>query len=130
MMGSAYGFTPPVKTFAETLYVEAVMEEGEVLTTPNSEEMAVYVVSGEVLIRRQPLKVFEMAILEDNTKVTIIKNQKSRIAIIGGEKMSKRFIEWNFVSSRKKRIQLAKSEWRENRFPKIPDDEIEYIPLP
>ncbi|MEM9073741.1 MAG: pirin-like C-terminal cupin domain-containing protein, partial [Myxococcota bacterium] len=42
----------------------------------------------------------------------------------------KRFIEWNFVSSRKDRIQRAKDDWRQRRFPVIPTDREEFIPLP
>jgi hypothetical protein len=41
-----------------------------------------------------------------------------------------RHIWWNFVSSRKERIEEAKAEWAAGRFGKVPGDEIEFIPLP
>ena len=44
--------------------------------------------------------------------------------------MGKRFIDWNFVSSRKERIEQAKSDWVNRRFPTVPGDESEFIPLP
>jgi redox-sensitive bicupin YhaK (pirin superfamily) len=56
--------------------------------------------------------------------------EESRIAIIGGEKMGRRYIEWNFVSSRQERIEQAKQDWKAGRFPKVPGDEDEFIPLP
>jgi redox-sensitive bicupin YhaK (pirin superfamily) len=40
-----------------------------------------------------------------------------------------RYIWWNFVSSRKERIEQAKAEWRQARFDSVPGDH-EFIPLP
>lgn len=130
MMGSAYGFTSPVKTFADTLYLKAKMKKGDSLSTPNSEQLAIYVVSGEVKIDDKVVSAYEMAILEEKEVATLYANQDSLIAIVGGEKMPKRYIEWNFVSSRKERIEQAKQDWQGQRFPKVPGDEEEYIPLP
>ncbi len=130
MMGSAYGFTSPVKIFADTLYLKAKMKKGDSLSTPNSEQLAIYVVSGEVKIEDKVVSAYEMAILEDKQVATLYASQDSLIAIVGGEKMPKRYIEWNFVSSRKERIEQAKQDWQGLRFPKVPGDEEEYIPLP
>jgi hypothetical protein len=41
-----------------------------------------------------------------------------------------RHIWWNFVSSRKERIERAKADWKAGHFDKVPADEIEFIPLP
>ena len=41
-----------------------------------------------------------------------------------------RHIWWNFVSSSKDRIEQAKEDWKEGRFPKVPGDEAEFIRLP
>jgi len=54
----------------------------------------------------------------------------SIVMLLGGEPVGERFIEWNFVSSSKERIEQAKNEWREGRFAGVPGDEIEFIPLP
>jgi hypothetical protein len=49
---------------------------------------------------------------------------------LGGEPLGERFIEWNFVSSSKERIDQAKADWRAGRM-KLPDtDNQEFIPLP
>ena len=49
---------------------------------------------------------------------------------IGGEPVGERFIDWNFVSSSKERIEQAKADWRAGRL-KLPDfDHDEFIPLP
>jgi len=43
--------------------------------------------------------------------------------------VGERFIEWNFVSSSRQRIEQAKADWRAHRM-KLPDfDNQEFIPL-
>ena len=52
------------------------------------------------------------------------------VMLLGGEPVGPRFIEWNFVSSSKDRIEQAKADWRAGRM-KLPDaDHDEWIPLP
>lgn len=51
-------------------------------------------------------------------------------AYIGGASLGARHIYWNFVSSRKARIEQAKRDWREGKFAKVFGDEVEFIPLP
>ena len=52
------------------------------------------------------------------------------LMLLGGEPVGPRFIEWNFVSSSKERIEQAKADWRAGRM-KLPDlDHDEWIPLP
>jgi len=130
MMGSAYGVTSPVKTFADTLYVEAHLHAGQTLVLPDTEERAVYVASGKLKARDTEIPEHSLAILNDLPGVMVEAVSESRIAIIGGERMTPRFIEWNFVSSRKARIEQAKADWAAQRFPKVPGDEEEFIPLP
>ncbi len=130
MMGSAYGLHSPVKVFAETLYVEAMLQRGQSLTLPAAEERGLYVANGQVEIEKQLITNLHMAIL-DQTGVTLTATQdNTRIALIGGEHLGHRFIDWNFVSSRKERIEQAKDDWRNQRFPKVKGDEDEFIPLP
>ena len=52
------------------------------------------------------------------------------VMTLGGEPLGPRFIEWNFVSSSRDRIEQAKADWRAGRM-KLPDlDNAEWIPLP
>ena len=49
---------------------------------------------------------------------------------LGGAAMEgPRYIWWNFVSSRKERIEQAKEEWKTGKFRPVPG-ETEFIPLP
>lgn len=130
MMGSAYGVTSPVNTFANTLYLEAHLQPGQTLVLPEVDERAVYVASGSLKARDTKIPEHAMAVFSAEPGVMLEAVDESRIAIIGGETMTPRFIEWNFVSSSRERIEQAKADWQAQRFPTIPGDDIEFIPLP
>jgi len=131
MMGTAFGVTSPVKVFAQTLYVEAQLRAGQSLVLPDAPERALYVAQGQVRVGSTDVRQHAMAVLRaSSADVTVNAQQASRIALIGGEPLGRRFLEWNFVSSRKERIEQAKQDWHEGRFPKVPGDEVEFVPLP
>lgn len=71
-----------------------------------------------------------MAFFETGSMITLVASTDSRIALIGGERFQRRYIEWNFVSSHKERIDQAKQDWQQGRFDKVPGDEEEFIPFP
>jgi redox-sensitive bicupin YhaK (pirin superfamily) len=73
---------------------------------------------------------FVLATLVTTSGLEIIAKQPSRIAIIDGENIGHRYVWWNFVSNRKQRIKQAKQDWAEGRFPLVPGDDAEFIPLP
>ena len=129
MMGEAYNVTSPVKTFANTIYVEAHVQAGHTLLIPEAEERALYVVEGELSVDGQVVPKHAMAVIAQGP-VSIEATQKSHVAVIGGEALPPRFIDWNFVSSRKECIAQAKEDWQARRFPLVPGDEEEFIPLP
>lgn len=130
MMGSAYGLTSPVKTFAETLYIEASMNRGQSLLLPTAEQRGLYVVNGQIELNQQPLDRFHMAVLSTGEVRITATTDDTRIALIGGAALGQRYIDWNFVSSRKDRIEQAKADWRQQHFAQVPGDEDEFIPLP
>ncbi|QEM83417.1 pirin family protein [Halomonas binhaiensis] len=130
MMGTAYGVTSPVKTYAETLYVEAYLQPGQRLALPHAEELAVYTAQGEVRAGVTEIPEHSLAVCAAGAGVILEAVTECRIGIIGGEKMSRRYVDWNFVSSRKERIEQARQDWKSGAFPKVPGDEEEFIPLP
>lgn len=131
MMGAAFGLRSPVKTYAETLYVEAKLLIGRTLQVPMGvAERAIYVCSGEVGIEGLRLRQYEMAVLTPGKPVWVDAIAGAHLVIVGGETLSDRHIYWNFVSSRPERIEQAKADWKAGRFPTVPGDELEFIPLP
>lgn len=130
LMGSAFGRTSPVKTHSGTLYLEAHLQAGQKLLLPDVDERAVYVAEGALDVEKVSVPQFNMACFLQKGSVVVEATAESRIALIGGEAFNERFIEWNFVSSRKERIEQAKADWKGGRFAKVVGDEEEFIPLP
>ena len=130
MIGSAFGQTSPVKQYSETLYLEADLKAGQRLRLPDSPERALYLTEGRLDVSGTDVEAHTMAILKPGATVEVLAKADTRLVIIGGAPVGKRFIEWNFVSSRKERIEQAKQDWTEGRFAKVVGDEQEFIPLP
>lgn len=131
MIGEAFGVRSPVKTLAETLYLEVRLDAGQSLPLPDGvEERAIYVVTGQLAARESLIEARSMAVFSPVEGIEVTATAPTHFVIIGGERLSHRHIWWNFVSSRKARIEQAKADWREGRFAKVPGDEDEFIPLP
>ena len=131
LIGEAYGMRSPVKTLAETLYVEVRLPPAQSLRLPESvEERAVYVVSGRLEAEGSVIDAGTMAVFTAVGGIVVNAVEDTHFLIIGGERLSRRHIWWNFVSSRKARIEQAKQDWLSGAFPTVPRDEDEFIPLP
>lgn len=127
MIGSAYGVTSPVRQFSETLYVEASLKAGQTLELPEAQERAVYVARGALTAHGSQLATHSMTVFAPEAGVSVTATEDTRIALIGGEPVGRRFIEWNFVSSRQARIDQARDDWRSGRFARVVGDEVEFI---
>ncbi|MCG7199870.1 pirin family protein [Marinobacter pelagius] len=128
MIGSAYGVTSPVPSFSETLYLEATLKAGQSLELPEAPERAIYVASGALKAHGSELPTHSMTVFATEPGVCVTATEDARIALIGGAPVGRRFIEWNFVSSTKERIEQARDDWRAGRFAKVVGDEEEFIP--
>jgi len=129
--GEAYGNRSPVQTSSETIYIEADMEAGAELDCPgNFDELAIYVVGGEVTVDGYVVPPGQMAILAENTSANIAANTSSKLMILGGATIAgDRILWWNFVSSSRDRLDQAKKDWLAGEFDDVPG-ESEFIPLP
>jgi redox-sensitive bicupin YhaK (pirin superfamily) len=130
IVGEAFGAKAKVETCSPMFYVHWELAPGTRAGLPdNYPERAAYVASGEVEVDGRPVKAGEMVVFEKK-KAFMTAARQSTVLAIGGEPLGKRYIEWNFVSSRKERIDQAKADWRAGRM-KLPDlDNREFIPLP
>lgn len=130
IMGSAYGHESPVRQHAPTLYLECRFAAGTSLLLPaDYDEIAAYVVAGDVRIDDRVYGGGLMAVGCSGKTLTLEAESESHVMVIGGENLGPRHIWWNFVSSSSERIEQAKDDWRENRFDPVPG-ETEFIPLP
>ncbi|MFK8002609.1 MAG: pirin family protein [Polyangiales bacterium] len=130
IMGAAYGAVSPVKTFAETLYVEMHMQKGQTVTLPQAPERAVYVASGALIAKDTAIPAHSMGVFAPEEGVVVQATEETRLAIIGGQSVGRRRIDWNFVSASSERIKAAVEDWKAGRFPKVPGDSEEFIPYP
>ena len=60
----------------------------------------------------------------------ITAKESTTLMLLGGEPLGERHIWWNFVSSRKERIEQAKEDWKQGRIQLPPTDNKEFVPLP
>jgi hypothetical protein len=130
--GEAYGARSPVSVLSPTFYVHARLRAGARLPIDDThEERAVYVAEGAITVNGARFEPGTMAVLSPRAKIVIECEQHARVMLVGGAKLTgERHIFWNFVSSSTDRIEQAKEKWRSGGFPKVPGDEIEFIPLP
>lgn len=129
--GSLLGATSPVLIDSPQFYVHWQMPAGSRVSLPAEyPERAVYVASGQVEVAGQRVEPGAMAVLEHGRNVTIAALGDAVVMALGGEPVGPRYIDWNFVSSSKGRIDQARADWQAGRM-KLPDlDNEEYIPLP
>jgi len=130
IMGKAFEQVSPVQSYSPILYLDCRVTAGATLQLPDFyEELAIYVVSGDIKIDQQEIVSGVMAIACAGKSVTLEATTDCHVMVIGGDPVGPRHIWWNFVSSSKERIEQAKSDWLEGRFDSVPGDE-EFIPLP
>jgi len=129
--GSAFGVRSPVATLWDTIFAEAQLAAGASLPLDAAhEERAIYVVSGEIDVQGDRFAEGRLLVFRPGDRITITAATDARIVILGGAAMDgPRYIWWNFVSSRKDRIEQAKADWKAARFDMVPGDS-EFIPLP
>ena len=132
IMGSLYGETSPVAFPWDVFYAEAVLAPGAILPLdPTHDERAVYVTSGEIDIMGDVFGAGRLLVFRPGDRISILATAQTRLMLMGGEPMDgPRHIWWNFVSSRKERIDQAKAEWKAGKFDSVPGDAEEFIPLP
>jgi hypothetical protein len=130
--GSTHGLTSPLKTASETLFADISLAPGARLTVqPTHEERALYVLTGAAWIDGARHEAGTLMVLRPGAAVDVAADGQTRLMLFGGEPMEgPRYIWWNFVSSRRERIEAAKEEWRRGRFETVPGDEKDFIPLP
>lgn len=130
--GDAFGATSPVRVFAPMFFVEARLEPGVRLTLPEQHaEWGAYVVEGAARFDDTELRALDMAVAYEGQPPVLEARQASVVMLFGGAPLDgERHLWWNFVASSMELIEAAKADWAEGRFPLVPGDEGERIPLP
>jgi hypothetical protein len=129
--GKAFGAEAKVKTHSPMFYAHWRLDAGAKAQLPAEyAERAAYVVAGEVEVDGHGYGHGQMLVFSGGEPATFTAKTPAILMLLGGEPVGERFVEWNFVSSSKDRIEQAKADWRAGRM-KLPDvDHDEFIPLP
>lgn len=130
--GALHGVRSPVATSWDTVLAEVHLKAGTTFPLDaDYEERAVYVLTGEIEIAGDRHGPERLLILRPGDRIAIRAVSNAHVVVVGGAAMDgPRHIWWNFVSSRKERIEAAKADWKAGRFDTVPGDAAEFIPLP
>jgi redox-sensitive bicupin YhaK (pirin superfamily) len=129
--GNAFGLRNEVKTLSPLFYLHVVLQPGARLGLPEGyTERGIYIARGSLEVSGRLYTAGQMLVFNPGIDPIIIAKEHSILMLLGGEPLGERFIWWNFVSSRKERIEQAKADWKEGRIILPPTDNEEFIPLP
>ena len=129
--GDAFGLRNNVQTHSPLFYLHVILEAGARFGLPKEHsERGFYIAKGSVELNGQPFTEGQMLVFTRGVDPLILAREKTTLMMLGGEPLGERFIWWNFVSSRRERIEQAKEDWKQGRIILPPNDDKEFIPLP
>jgi hypothetical protein len=132
LMGTLWGATASTPQHSHTIYADIKLNAGASLPIEaGADERAVMLVDGAADLDGERLQLFALYVLRPGHEARLSSDATARVMLMGGQAFtSPRYVFWNFVSSSRDRINQAKDDWKQLRFPLIPGDDQEYIPLP
>lgn len=131
--GEAMGRQSPVPVYSRLFLMEVTaLKSHEIdLSELSFGELGLYILEGGVFHEGQHFGSRQLLVAVDGSLEKLRIEANSKIYILGGETFPEpRFIDWNFVSSKRERIEEAKRKWIARKFDTIKGDEKEYIPYP
>jgi hypothetical protein len=132
LMGTLWGKTATTPCHSPTIYADILLGAGGALPLDaEADERGVMLVGGAAELDGLRLDPFALYVLRPGHQGQLSSATGGRVMLMGGEAFpNRRYVFWNFVSSSRDRINQAKADWKALRFPLIPGDDQEFIPLP
>lgn len=130
--GEAFGRKSPVPVYSPLYFLEIKSKERQKVKIGDDlfGESALYILEGSITDGTNTFEPKQILIAKDSKLCEFEMAENTSVYIFGGEPFpEERFIFWNFVSSRKERIEQAKTDWENQTFPRVPG-ETEFVPLP
>jgi len=132
LMGTLWGASAATPCHSPTIYADIVLAAGASLPIDSeADERALMLVGGAADLDGVALEPFALYVLAPGHAPRLTSATEARVMLMGGGALTTpRHVFWNFVSSSRERINQAKEDWQALRFPLIPGDDQEFIPLP
>jgi redox-sensitive bicupin YhaK (pirin superfamily) len=132
LMGTLWGASAATPQASPTIYADIELGAGcSIPIDAEADERAVMVVGGDGSLGGQPLDPFTLYVLAPGHAARLTSTSGGRAMLMGGQAFATpRHVFWNFVSSSRERINQAKEDWKAMRFPLVPGDDQEFIPIP
>jgi redox-sensitive bicupin YhaK (pirin superfamily) len=132
LMGTLWGATAATPQASPTIYADIELSSGATIAVDaEADERGVMLVGGDAELDGAPLELFTLYVLKPGHAAQLKSPTGGRLMLLGGQAFTtRRYVFWNFVSSSRDRINQAKEDWKEMRFPLVPGDDEEFIPLP
>lgn len=130
--GEAFGQKSPVPVQSPLYLIELKSDRQQTFIPGDAlyGESGLYILEGEVQSENYRFGPGRLLIAQNSRLCTFEMSANTTVYLFGGEPLpEKRFIDWNFVSSRRERLQQAKEDWIERRFPEVPG-ETDFVPYP
>ena len=130
--GEVFGKKSPVPVYSPLYLIELKSDKPQMFN-PDGElygESGLYILKGKVRIENYSFGPGKLLIAQNSRLCAFEMGPDTRVYLFGGEPFpERRYIDWNFVSSRRERLLQAKEDWVNRRFPEVPG-ESEFVPYP
>jgi redox-sensitive bicupin YhaK (pirin superfamily) len=132
LMGDLWGASAATPQHSPTIYADIDLAPGgAVPIDAEADERAVMVIGGSAELDGLSLDPYSLYVIAPGHAARLSSEAGGRAMLLGGAAFpTRRHVFWNFVSSSRERINQAKHDWQAMRFPLIPGDDEEFIPLP
>lgn len=132
LAGDAFDMQSPVSLLSPLFYAAVAMPGGARLALPTEhEERAAYIVSGALRCGDARAQAGSMLVFTKGAKAMLDAEGATQLVLLGGAPLEhKLHMVWNFVSSDRARVEQAVADWKARRFPLVPGDEVEFVPMP
>ena len=127
--GTGWSMESPVSVSSPLVLAELTPTDSAPIRIDTSlPERGVLAIDGDLRLDGTTIRQAQLAVLEPGTSPELAGNGQAMV--VGGEPVGERFIWWNFVHSDRDRIEEAKADWAAQRFARVPDDHVPWVPLP
>jgi len=130
--GSAFHKVSPVPVHSDLYFIEIKADKNQKLKIGNElyGESAIYILEGEISTEEESFGNKQILVAKESSLCEFTIHENTTIYIFGGHPFEEeRKIYWNFVASSQETIEKAKEDWKNGKFPKIPNEE-GFVPLP